>query len=285
MTEPVPRQRRTTLICGGLRTGMGGSGIARATSAMLALACLGAASGVEACSSPSDRTVHSVVISPVAVENPPDGAVQLRVVTPDPPREAFDRMTFEILEVVDGVFDADTVLVNLSNVDHCSSYLFDPFEQGQFITVLPLQYSDGEAVRDDNGVAEYGAVFYEDKDFASLSNKPRTQSALYAKFERHTFYDSQKLECISNGGGTAEAWRQCVEPGQYVGLDCKSDRAGALICAEADWPADPRPDDLRRGYQSKNEEGVSARTLYAVLAAVLGMLLVLGLKLKVARDR
>ena len=252
---------------------------------MLALACLGAASGVEACSPPPVDFVPSVVISPVAAENPPDGAVQLRVATPDSPLEPFDRLTFEILEVVDGVFNADTVLVNHSNVDNCNSDLFGSFGESQFITVLPLQYADGEAVRDDNGVAEYGALFYEQEDLAPLSDEPLTQPALYAKLQRHRFYDAQKLECISNGGGTAEAWRQCVEPGQYVGLDCKSDRAGALICAEADWPADPRPDDLRRGYQSKNEEGVSPRTLYAVLAAVLGVLLVLGLKLKVARDR
>ena len=283
MTEPVSMRRIATHLCPVVRSVIDGSGIARVTSALLALACLGAASGVEACSPPSADFVPSVVMSPIAAKVPPDGAVQLKVAFPDPPVEAFDRIAFEILEVVDGVFDADTVLVNLSNVDHCNSYL-DSIEESQFITVLPLQYADGRAVRDDAGVAEYGAVFYEMEDLASLSDKPRTQPALYAKFQRNAFYDSQKLECISNGGGTAEAWRRCVEPGQYVSLDCKNDGTSAFICAEADWPAG-RPDDLRRGYQPKNGEGLSGQTLYLLLSVVLGVLLVLGLRLKIARDR
>ncbi|MEO0441028.1 MAG: hypothetical protein AAF067_09145, partial [Pseudomonadota bacterium] len=97
-----------------------------------------------ACSPPTDGWVGSVVASPVPGKLTPKGTAQLKVDLSESRYDGQGRITLRVLEVVDGKFSGDSIRLNVTNVDHCNSYLSMDFVGDSYITVLPMKFSDGE---------------------------------------------------------------------------------------------------------------------------------------------
>ncbi|MEO0440403.1 MAG: hypothetical protein AAF067_05950, partial [Pseudomonadota bacterium] len=115
-----------------------------------------------------------------------------------------------------------------------------------------------------------GALFYRDIGLDFLMENGAPQFAEYSGYQDFSFYDSDRVQCVLNAQSTAEAWRRCVEPGEYVSLDCRDNKSGVLICEEADWPPD-RPPELQRGYSFWNKYGVALLYVFLTLSALLGI--------------
>jgi hypothetical protein len=225
-----------------------------------------------ACSPASEDFIPSTITSLSPAKDVPSGATQLKVVGPDRLSATNQRMSLNVLEVVDGELAEDVVHVNFSNVDGCNSYVAHLPSGGVYITVLPMRYRDGEPVTDDEGNREFGPLFYRDVALG-LPAEDRTpefaEYAEYADFQDFSFYDADRAGCVYDGEETVEAWRECVEPGEYVALECADNNGGGLICGESDLFSG-RPDDLRRGYSPWQDRGASIPYWMAALAVLVG---------------
>lgn len=225
-------------------------------------------SAVMACSPASEDFIPSTITSLSPAKSVPGGATQLKIRGPDRLSATNQRMTLDVLEVVDGELAEDVVHVNFSNVDGCNSYVAHPPSEGVYVTVLPMRYRDGEPVTDDDGNREFGPLFYRDIALGLPVEDRIQEFAEYAEFQDFTFYDADRAGCVY-GDETVETWRECVEPGEYVALECSDDNAGSLICEEADlFPG--RPDDLRRGYSFWQDRGASIAYWMAALTVLVG---------------
>ncbi|MEL6876971.1 MAG: hypothetical protein AAGL68_02600 [Pseudomonadota bacterium] len=226
-----------------------------------------------ACSPPTDDFVPHTVTSPIPAREAPNGAVQLKVATPKTARPENGRISLDVREIIDGDFDQNSIRLNVTNVDGCNSYFNVTPSVESYITVLPLKYRDGEAIRDDQGRAEFGALFYRDYDSGFLLGESRPEFAAYSERMQFSFFDFARADCLMQENSGVAGWRKCVAPGEYVFIDCANNNLGALVCEESDvWGE--RPTDLRRGYSFWTEwrSKVPAALACFVVAVGLGYL-------------
>lgn len=238
-------------------------------------------SPASACSPPSpDSPIYSAsVTSAVPAKVAPAGAIQLKVQAQDAAQMGaaifnFGKITLRVKQVVNGKFSDPTLLLNTTNVDDCNSH-FEPQVGDFFITVLPMNYSDGEPVIDRRGKQEFASLFYRSEESFEFENTKMPQFAEYSPVPRYSFYDPQKFACLYKENDNvdawnAEAWRRCVGPGEYVALNCEQKQQGALVCKQDDHGS-IRPPELRRGYNFGNYHGTTISAVLLVFAILLSM--------------
>lgn len=234
-----------------------------------------------ACSPPThdSPTYSDNVASAVPAKVAPKGAIQLRVEAPDYEQMRADffnvgKITLRVKQVVNGKFSAPTVRLNTTNVDDCNSR-FEPQVGDFFITVLPMNYSDGKPVLDQSGKREFASLFYRDENPFEMENAKIPQFAEYSPRPSYSFYDPQKYACLYKeneivDAWNAEVWRRCVGPGEYVSLNCERKQDEKLVC-EQDDQGSIRPPELRRGYNFWNYHGTTISAVLLVCAILLGM--------------
>jgi hypothetical protein len=91
-----------------------------------------------------------------------------------------------------------------------------------------------------------------------------------------SFYDHVKLECLTKENSafadwSAEAWRRCVGPGEYVALDCEQKKGGKLVCKENAVVLSNRPVELRRGYSFWVHHRTTIFSILLALGLVAGL--------------
>jgi hypothetical protein len=233
-----------------------------------------------ACSPPSPNSpIYSAsVTSAVPAKVAPKAATQLKVAAlyyEQSRGDFFDvgKITLRVKQVINGKFSEPTVRLNVTNVDNCNSR-FEPQVGDVFITVLPMNYSDGKPVIDRSGKQEYASLFYKSEELYAFENMETPQFAEYSPMARYSFYDPKKFACLYEGNDdfdwSAEAWRRCVGPGEYVALNCERKQDGKLVC-EQDDQGSIRPPELRRGYSFWNYYLKTISATLLVLAILLGM--------------
>jgi hypothetical protein len=216
----------------------------------------------------------------VPAKTVPRGATQLKVEAPDYQQIGaamanVGKITLRVKQVLNGKFSDPTVRLNTTNVDDCNSW-FEPQAGDFFITVLPMNYSDGEPVLDRSGKQEFASLFYKDEEVYSFENKQMPKFAEYSnKMWDYSFYDPKKFACLDKGSTnfadwSAEAWRRCVGPGEYLVLNCERKQEGKLVCVQDDHGS-IRPPELRRGYSFWGHYGATISAIPLVLALLLGV--------------
>ncbi len=234
-----------------------------------------------ACSPPSpDSPIYSATVSSAApAKVTPKGATQLKVEAQDYQRLGaaifnVGKVTLRVKQVINGKFSEPTVRLNTTNVDDCNSW-FEPQVRDFFITVLPMAYSDGERVLDQSGKQEFASLFYKSEELYGFENKEIPEFAEYSPMTDYSFYDPQKFACLDKGNNnftewSAEAWRRCVGPGEYVALKCERKQEGKLVCEQDDHDS-IRPPELRRGYSFWNYHRTTISAILLVFAILLGI--------------
>lgn len=199
------------------------------------------------------------VSSKVPAKDVPKGAVQLKVKTPDEKIFHEDLVSGSVAlwvkQVLNGKFSDPIVRLNISNLGRCDT-MFDRPDGDFFITVVPLEYSDGEPVLDREGSQQFGSLLYRSEYPPFVENKVMPKFAEYHPMTAIdlSFHDPVRMRCLTNGNNEdvatwpADAWRRCVGPGEYVALDCEQKEQGKLVCKEDDYLLKNRPIELRRGY-------------------------------------
>lgn len=234
-----------------------------------------------ACSPPDYDTSWDVasISSAVPAKVVPIGAAQLKV-------EAIDykklheatvdggRINLRVKQVLNGRFTDSTVLLNVTNVDDCNSS-FGPLFGDFFVTVVPIRYDNGEPVSDRNGRQEFASIFYKGEEPPEFGDLDRPQFAEYSPTPHYLFYDPQKLACLYKQSidytkWSADVWRRCVRPGEYISLDCEMGKDSKLICVQYDLGS-TRPPELRRGYSFWGHHYRSILAALLVLFTVLGI--------------
>lgn len=246
------------------------------------------AAPVIACSPPPPEfpSDSASVSSLVPAKNVPKGVIQLKVEAPDYGNIRDDKMTLRVKQVINGKFSEPTIFLNASNVSNCGSS-FEPLAGDFFISVLPMEYADGEPVMDRGGKQEFGALFYkypsfydeppEDGTSPDKGNAPQFAEYMPMTESDFSFDDAVKLDCLFKRGDnpdnlSADTWRQCVKPGENVTLDCVRTKEGKFVCEEYENTFDNRPPELRRGYSF----WVHHRTTMFLILLALGVLVGLG---------
>ncbi len=232
-----------------------------------------------ACSPPDDLTssLGGTVSSWVPAKAVPEGAAQMRVAPQDVDKMGdaindIGKITLQVKQVVDGSFSGSTVLLNTSNLG-CSDE-FGRRSGDFFITVLPMEYPDGVPVSDQGGASEFASLLYKHDLYSVSEDKMVPQFAEYSR-ANYSFGNYRKLQCllkesIDSTKWSADVWRRCVRPGEYISLDCEMGKDSKLICAQDDLGS-TRPPELRRGYSFW---GHHYRT---ILAALLILFTILGI--------
>lgn len=239
--------------------------------------CFASSTTALACSPPDYDTSWDIarVSSAVPAKVAPIGAVQLKVESPDYKKMAdaifnVGKINLRVKQVLDGSFTDSNVLLNVTNVDNCNSS-FEPQFGDFFITVVPMRNGNGESVADRNGRQEFSSIFYKG-EVPPDADTPKF--AEYSLTTRYSFYDPQKLACFYKQGDdytkwSADVWRRCVRPGEYLSLDCEMHKAGKLICVQDDLGS-TRPPELRRGYSFWDHHYKSILVTLLVLTTLLG---------------
>lgn len=235
-----------------------------------ALFIVGLGTPTLACSPPVlGDTTTAVVISRYPARTVSTGASQLKVRLPD--RIFSSRINLEVLDVINGQFSGDTVLINVTSVDMCNNHILgDAYREG-YVTVLSLKNTEGQIFKVDQRKIEYGAIFYEEEMVPPFQADKKPEFSIYSRNQRFSYHDTENAECILDGKDPTEAWRRCVGPGEYVHLDCIDDKAGSLVCVEnLDWLPE-RPDDLHQSAGFFKEWGASVAGGLAILSILVGV--------------
>lgn len=241
----------------------------RCLSVISAVLLVGWSPSALACSPAPEGWVGSSLLSLIPAEVAPEGAIQLKVSAPETELFSESPLNLHVLEVLDGDYAADAISLNSTNVDNCNSDWAQRSSIEYFVTVLPLRYIDGEPVRSDQGEEQYGGLFYRNVRLPPFTDEPVPEFAEYSEYVDSWFYDMERTTCLHVGDLTEDAWRECVEPGEYVSLQC-TNNGSAFVCEEADWPTG-RPDDLRRGYDGWPHWGWLDKTMLAILLSLTGI--------------
>lgn len=249
---------------------------------LFAALCLANPTTALACSPPPnyDTSWHMANISSaVPAKEVPIGAVQLKIEATDygKLREAavnVGKINLRVKQVLNGRFTDSIVLLNVTNADDCNSAFEPPFGDF-FVTVVPIRYDNGQAVSDRNGRQEFASIFYKGEKPPEFGDVDRPQFAEYSPTPSYSFYDPQKLACLykqtdDNTKWSADVWRRCVRPGEYISLDCEMGKDSKLICIQYDLGS-TRPAELRRGYSFWGHHYRSILATLLVLFAVLGI--------------
>ncbi|MEQ1539898.1 MAG: hypothetical protein ABL928_13310 [Sphingorhabdus sp.] len=212
-------------------------------------------------------------------QNPPKGAIQLKVNVANRQQiwqehTSAGKVTLPVKEVLNGQFSAPSIRLNTTNVDGCNSS-FEPSQGEAYITVLPMEYSDGEAILDRQGAPEFGAIFYVDTLGYVLEDKKEPEFGEYSELQRYSFHDLERLHCLHSTGQfdtdlSDEIWRRCVAPGEYLELDCDNSTVGKLVCKESDETND-RPLELRRGYSFWGQYGAAVVLSLLTISVCFGL--------------
>ncbi len=229
---------------------------------------LGYSSATIACSpSVPDTDYNSgIIVSQFPAKEVPEGAIQLQLGKNNDLKSISEKITLSVEKVVNGRFAGSKILLNRSNADQCNDH-FGFLEEGSFITVLPMEYPDGEPILNKQGMQEYGALFYEDIGVSVIE----PEFAEYLEWTDFSFFDVERLLCLEKGMDSAETWRKCISRGDYIGLECHSDTAGKLVCRQDDLFLNSRPPDLERNYSFWSHYGWALLMAFVMLTVLIGM--------------
>lgn len=233
---------------------------------------LGYSSAAIACSpvDPDADYKSGVIVSQFPAKEVPVGAIQLQLGKDNDLFSNSEKITLSVEKVVNGKFAGSKILLNRSNANHCNNHFGFP-EEGSFITVLPMEYPDGEPILNKQGMQEYGAFFYEGNDLPPAETKPKPEFAVYREWTDFSFYDAERINCLEKGEESTETWRKCISRGDYIGLACQSDTTGKLVCRQDDLILNGRPPDLERNYSFWSHYGWALLMAFVMLAVLLGM--------------
>lgn len=232
-----------------------------------------------ACPAPTDATSSfgGTVSSWGPAKSVPDGAAQMRVAPQDIEKMGdaindIGKITLQVKQVVDGSFSGSTVVVNTSNLG-CDDE-FGRRSGDFFITVRPMEYSDGVPVSDQGGEPEFASLLYKTDMYSEFDANNVPQFAEY-DWVNYSFENRRKLQCLLKENidytkWSADVWRRCVRPGEYISLDCEMGKDGKLICVQNDLGS-TRPPELRRGYSFWGHHYRSILAALLVLFTVLGI--------------